>query len=883
MTNNRNLAARLARAARLALAAALWLAAWRTAAALEVRVDPAGGAPRLDVDGRPARARIFFGAPGWAPLPVTPAAAEISFEFTATGGAASGTMHFRFGQAPGVIDLDEIRVTDLDGGGELIPRCDFEGGPESFTRDWTFWPPGAANTVGAVQVAPGVGRAGSAGLRVTLKAPPDGRWPDFHIYHQPRLKITQGHRYRVSFWAKASAPRSLTVAFYQPGNPFVHLGGPEDIFARQIRLAAAAGVNFVSFPIGMPWPAPGQPEDWSSEDEACAAVLRANANALLIPRMGLDPPAWWRQAHPGDVMQWEDGHRDGAVPASPLYRREAAARLAALVRHLEEKFGGHIAGYHPCGQNTGEWFYRDTWLRPLNGYAPADLAAWRLWLKARYGGDAALRRAWGDPTASLADAAIPSPAARHAAPAGIFRDPATEAPLIDFAEFQQQAMADCVRELAHAARTASAGRKLVLFFYGYGFEFGAVQNGPSTSGHYALRRVLDCPDIDVLCSPISYFDRGLGGGAPAMTAAESVALAGKLWLNEDDTHTYLAGGTPPGSQDHVATLAETNRELVRNTAQEAMRNFGTWWMDLGATGWFNDPGMWEQMRRLGALDEPLMKNPTPYRPEVAAVLDEASMLRVAAGGTALTRPGIYEARAPLGRMGAPYGQYLLDDVADGRVRAKLYVFLNAWRLSAAQREELLRATRGAVCIWCYAPGYFDDRGTSVAAMRRLTGFELAPAAPGRAWATPTAAGLRLGLSQAWGIQSPLRPLFAAAAPGTAVISGEVLATWPDGSAAVALRRTEGGGASIFAGAPGLMPELLRLAARAAGVHLFTQTDCNVYANGPYLVLHAAQAGPVVVDTGRPEEVRDLMTGEALGRGPKITLTMQRGETRVLAR
>jgi hypothetical protein len=99
-------------------------------------------------------------------------------------------------------------------------------------------------------------------------------------------------------------------------------------------------------------------------------------------------------------------------------------------------------------------------------------------------------------------------------------DPQAGRNLIDFAEFQQQMMADCVCELARAARRASGGRKLVVFFYGYVFEFGAIRNGPATAGHYALRRLLDCPDIDVLCSPISYFDRGLGESGPAMTAAE---------------------------------------------------------------------------------------------------------------------------------------------------------------------------------------------------------------------------------------------------------------------------------------------------------------------------------------------------------------------------
>ena len=819
---------------------------------------------------------MFFGMPGSAPIPVSNAWQEVSFEFTATGSASNGTMHLRFGSRPGDVYLDDIRVTDLGGAADLIPRCDFESGPGSFQRDWTFWPTGEKNTVGTVDVAPDKGRGGSAALHLQLKSPPGGQWPDFHIYHQPRLKLTQGHRYRVSLWVMAEPARDLTIAFYHPGQTFTHLGGPPDCFASQIKLAAEAGVNFVSFPIGMPWPQPGAPADWKQVDEACAMVLRANPNALLLPRMGMDPPDWWRQAHPDEVMRWEDGRRDKAVVASPLYRREAAARLSALVAHLEEKFGQHVAGYHPCGQNTGEWFYEETWARPLNGYAPADLTRWRQWLKQRYGSDAVLQREWSDARATLAAAAVPSPQARHAAPAGIFRDPATERALTDWAEFQQEAMADCVCELAHAVRQASQGRKLVVFFYGYVFEFGAVQNGPATAGHYALRRALHCPDIDVLCSPISYFDRGLGQSAPSMTAAESVALAGKLWLNEDDTHTCLAREDFPGRQDHVATIEESNQELVRNVAQEAMRNFGTWWMDLGASGWFNDRRFWAEMTRLRVLDEALLKTPAPFRPEVAAVIDERAMLRVAAGGTRVTRPGIYEARAPLGRMGAPYGQYLLDDVLEGRVQAKLFVFLNAWSLSASERAKLLQATRGAAKIWCYAPGYFEENQVALDAMRELTGFTLKPVSPKTANAQATDTGKRLGVPQAFGVDQPIQPLFAA----MDAANDEVLAAYPDGSAAVTMRQ-RADGLSIFVGAPGLASELLRVAARKAGVHLWTETDCNVYANGRFVALHASQDGPVVLNVGQASPVSDLLTGAKVGTGPQLSLPLKRGETRIL--
>ena len=216
---------------------------------------------------------------------------QISFEFTASGSASNGTMHFRFGSEPGDIVLDNIQVTDLDAGRDLIPRCDFESGPESFKRDWTFWPTGAANTVGTITVEPGAGRDGSAGLRIKLKAPPGGHWPDFHIYHHSNLAIVKDHHYRVSIWARATPARRLMLAFYQPGQSFVRLGGPPDCFGAQIKLAAEAGVNFVSYPCPMPWPKPGVEADWSGVDSMCEQVLRANPNALLLPRNGHEPAA----------------------------------------------------------------------------------------------------------------------------------------------------------------------------------------------------------------------------------------------------------------------------------------------------------------------------------------------------------------------------------------------------------------------------------------------------------------------------------------------------------------------------------------------------------------------------------------------------------------
>ena len=102
----------------------------------------------------------------------------------------------------------------------------------------------------------------------------------------------------------------------------------------------------------------------------------------------------------------------------------------------------------------------------------------------------------------------------------------------------------------------------------------------------------------------------------------------------------------------------------------------------------------------------------------------------------------------------------------------------------------------------------------------------------------------MGITQGFGSDAPVRPLFAAADAKPE----ETLATYPDGSAAVALRETRNGW-SLFVGPPGLTSELLRPPRGEPAYTCITKTDCNVYANGPYLVLHASQDGAIELDTG----------------------------------
>jgi len=818
--------------------------------ALTARVEQTPAGPRLMVDGRPTVPRTFFGSRRPGSTPATTAWQTTTYSFKPSGDAnGNGTFHFRFGQQPGTIKLRHLTITEEGTGREVLPPNSFDTAA-AFDEHWTVFPPGDQNTVGKLAF-------GDDGLTINLTAPPAGSWPDFHLYSGLKLVLQSERSYTVSFELMADPPRSVQTAIYVvAGGNWTPIGGPPGVFLKQVGQAADVGVKIVTFGIPSCWLPPEEPPNWTNADIVIRDLLDAYPDTLILPRVSANAPRWWLDRYPESRMLYDDGHRGPMATVSDRqYRADAAAHLERLCRHLAETYPDRFLGIHPCGQNTGEWFYEDTWLPPLSGYAEPAVAAWKAWLQAH-----------GEPAAD-----VPKAADRRAHPYGLLRDPVVERHLVLYEQFRQESMADFVLALAAAARQGTGGDRLVVFFYGYVFEFAGLPNNAPISGHYALQRVLDSPDIDVLCAPISYYDRQWLGTGACMTASESVAMAGKLWLNEDDTRTHHSSQNAYGK---VADLNQSRHVMLRNTAQAAIRGFGTWWMDLFGDGWYDDPQIWDIQQRLWPTERAMLARTKPFEPEIALVLDERSMLYLAGQSWDLARRLIYEARAHAGRCGAPYGQYLLDDAVAGKVPAKLQVHVATFAPMADQRQAL-KAQASTSHLWCYAPGLVTPTGFDIAAASDLCGFALRPASPKTGWATPTAAGKAFGLGEQWGAEQPIAPLFGVAPEGV-----EVLATWDDGSAAVALRRKHTG-VDVFCAVPALSPELIRACAKLAGVHVYADQNAAVWADAGYVSVTPMVDGPLVVNGRGPGAVFDAMTGERVGDGAKVTLVAKAGETRLL--
>jgi beta-galactosidase len=643
----------------------------------------------------------------------------------------------------------------------------------------------------------------------------------------------------------------------------------------EIASAGKVGVRIISFAIwGLPWFKEGEAPDFSRYDVDVwvEKVLAANPDALLLPRFPTDwPPDWWREAHPDDVMLFDDGKRDGPASIhSPAWRRDAAQQVSAMVRHLEAKYGDHIIGYHPCGQTSAEWFFHGMWEGRLGGFEGAALTGFRKYLAAKYHTDERLRQAWGNPQVAVDTAQLPSAADRTAAASGGFRDPAAEQRVIDFGEFQNADMADAVEAMCRAVKEAAPG-KLAVAFYGYHFELSGAPHGLASSGHLGLGRLLRSPYVDVLCSPVAYGDRQPGGGGYFMSPVDSVLLHGKLWLVEDDTRTHLS--EPDAFPGRCSNARETYGVLTRNFAHVLTHGAALWWMDIGGRGWFAGDETWQRLSRLRDAYAAALPNREPYHPRIAAIVDERSCL-YAPPSPAVTAPLLDGFRRQWYRIGAPIGIYLLDDLVAGKVPpAKLYVLLDTFRLDPPQIAAVRRCARRdrATVVWMYAPGIVRSNRLSPSFVQETTGIRLTETAEGDGNLILEGTGESFAAGH-----GHLSPTFAVADERARPLA-RCAAT---GAIAIAARRMRGW-TSVYCGALQMPASLLRDLARQAGVHIYSDQGDVVTAGSGFVGLHASSAGRKRLQMPGTCGLTDIVTGETSGPASAFELDMELGDTRLM--
>lgn len=513
-------------------------------------------------------------------------------------------------------------------------------------------------------------------------------------------------------------------------DPFTEYG------RRQIALFRDAGVHLYApyLSLGRAWRAEG--DRFQELDDTVRAYLSVDPEARLVLLLSLVPPREWMDAHPEELVRYAagDGYNTsdeaGRVRrpslASGLWLRDALAVWRAAVEHLEARpWGKRVIGYHPCYGIYGEWHYYGSWTEQMPDTGPAMTARFREWLRERYGDDAGLRRAWGDPAVSLGEVSVPGVAPRQQGDLLGLRDPARRRWVMDYYRCQQAVTADALESFCRAAKEAAGSRVICGAFYGY---FQGVP--PQTQGgHLELERLLRSPSLDYFTAPYDYSHRLMGDDGRTRAVLDAFPAAGKVHLVEADTRTHLH---PVEEYGRLADTAQSVAAIRREVATALAHGAALWWCDFGAEGcggWYDQPELIAEVARLHALAAERLRGPPRRRaPEVVVAADLESCYGLPDGAAMRAHYRLVDTvTTELYRTGAPFDSVLVSQL-DGMdlSSCRVLILLNLLTAPPARREALSGLCRGRTVLWFWAPGVSDGARLDPAFVEALTGFRLGP-------------------------------------------------------------------------------------------------------------------------------------------------------------
>ena len=590
--------------------------------------------------------------------------------------------------------------------------------------------------------------------------------------------------------------------------------------------------------------------DFSLFDRRAEQYRRENPNGYFLIDLTVCPPSGWGEAHPDEMCRNERGEiaNDGgrtnyAFPSKAAIEEMRESLRRAIAWCEGSPYANRIIGYRVNSGHTIEWLHWEGIPGQPGDFSEITRRAFAAWAKERY------------PT--LADPHAPTAAEQRALDDGArVWDPAKHLNAIAYTEFLSEAVADDILALCGYAKELLKGRKVVGTYYGYTATLNC--NGESQRrGHFALKRLLDDAGgkVDFLMSPQAYEPRDFGGICGDMKPFATLRERGILSALENDARTHCTTWGVDFGYCQTPTPWHSLQVLKRDFGTALCRDQPVFSYALESGTELDYPEARPAMARLLALTRHrLSRGPKPRKAEVAVVVSERAVCREPIGGPR-SAIDVYARNYELyQRAGAAVDYVLAEDLANAADGYRLYIFENALVWDDAFRravEDLQR--RNVTLMWLSAPGYGKGLVNSTANMRTLTGFALDLAPRNTAASATMADGRTMGLPDV-----KAAPLFAAKD------ADEVLGTWSDGSAAVAVKRT-GAATGVFVGPWRLDLAFVRDLYRRAGVREWTDSDDPVDVCGDLVMLHARRGGTKRISLPVRTDVLDVFAGKVVAR------------------
>lgn len=497
-----------------------------------------------------------------------------------------------------------------------------------------------------------------------------------------------------------------------------------------------ANVNLYSFIektsfLDLGWIGSGE-QDFATIDRVMQTFVERVPEGLALPRIHLWAPQWWLASHESEKLDYAVQPPDpnavtkDASLASEQWRQEAGEALRKLVRHLlDGPYANRLLGLTLAGGMFGEWHNWNSEYLPDTSEPMRQ--AFIAYLRTKYNNDQAqLRAAWSDPDVTFDTVTVPTAEERSASDVGLFRDPTVSKRVIDYYEAYQEAPVDAIDYFAGIVKDESRRKLLTSVLYGYSPDMSYM---PQEVHHRATALAHRLTNVDLFTSPHSYYRRAPGDDGALRTYPASLALHGKLFIDEADDRTHLA---PPGTSFVLANNMNESLGLIRRAFGQAVTHAtGMWYMDHSSGQWYNDPAFAAEFKNLKKWGDYSMKLSRQRSSEVAVISSNQSGFYLGGNtdvsaafyeGPSTTRP---QGLGELSKAGAPFDRYLIEDLEQGLVPKdyKVYIFMDTFYLTSSQRAaiEALKGG-GRTLVWTWAPGFVSDTGLSTANMQSLTGI-----------------------------------------------------------------------------------------------------------------------------------------------------------------
>jgi beta-galactosidase len=388
---------------------------------------------------------------------------------------------------------------------------------------------------------------------------------------------------------------------------------PPSVWRDDVRLMSEAGVTLVTVGV-FAWAklesAEGQYEfGWLDE---VFELLQQYDIKIDLATATASPPPWFSHAYPDTLPMDSDGRRlsygsrQVYCPSSPIYRH-AAVRLT---EKLAQRYGGHpaLALWH-VGNEYGCHVPRC--------YCDVSAAAFRTWLRRRYGEDLdALNAAWGTAFWSQRYSAWEQILPPRATPT--FGNP-TQA--LDFCRFSSDELLDCYRAEREVLRRLTpdvpvttnlmAGKFWELDYWAWARELDII-----STDHY-LPGELDSPHIDLAFA--ADLARSLAGGRPWLLMEHSTSAVN--WQPRNIAKT--PGQMRRNSLAHVARGSDGAMFFQWRASVAGAEKFHSAMLPHAGT----DTKIWREVvdlgRNLRALAE--IGGALVERPQVAVLVDWSSV------------------------------------------------------------------------------------------------------------------------------------------------------------------------------------------------------------------------------------------------------------------